>query len=229
MWRYRSLPLPHFGFPPRAFEQVTPDDVIIARTRADHRLPWSILRTNTRVFQSVRAALSLNLFVPPWTTYLTSVCSVCWDRCADLCGLLTLCWTSRCLFSSSFLLAVQSADSCDSCGAHTTTYAQTAVSPHWGCHTNPHNQRGQRSQTCAAMVFMVGSRSLSRSKPWWKKVNWAWTKENIWKCKLESVHEDDRIRDVPSLWHHTDTWVEKKNWALKECGVWGLLDHKNRK
>lgn len=34
-----SAPLPGFGFPPGAFEEVTLDDVITAGTRADRRLP----------------------------------------------------------------------------------------------------------------------------------------------------------------------------------------------
>ena len=37
-----------------------------------------------------------------------------------------------------------------------------------------HGDEAVSGLTCVAMVFIVGSRSLRRSKPWWKKVYWAW-------------------------------------------------------
>ncbi len=49
--RIVSVPLPGFGFPPGAFEEVTLDDGITLGTRADHRLPWSVLNTHKTTIQ----------------------------------------------------------------------------------------------------------------------------------------------------------------------------------
>lgn len=52
-----SAPLPRLRLPPGALEEVTLDDVIAAGTRADRRLPRSVL--NTQPQQIIRATLAV--------------------------------------------------------------------------------------------------------------------------------------------------------------------------
>lgn len=93
----QSVPLPNFGFLPGAFEQVTLNDVSAARLWADRWFARSIL--NAPFGRLLSSSMTPFWYVSQRMWYHRT---------------LTLCWTSRCVFSSSFLFAEFSVESWES-------------------------------------------------------------------------------------------------------------------
>lgn len=142
-----SLPLPGLGFPPGALEQVTLKDLVAAVAWADHRLSQSVLHTNTS-----RDTVSASAQTPNLQRERGDVPSAAPAGAGSPAP----------SFERSTRPTAATAE-------EDTETSETAV-------MRPPSPTGGRAgaarvRTCTAMVFMLGSRSLSRSKPWWKKVN----------------------------------------------------------